>query len=66
MASPSLTRKRPVLVRTAYGVPRDLAPLLVSVPVWTRDNEYLDAPDTPPSFYANVMLTDRYLSTVGR
>jgi hypothetical protein len=40
--------------------------LLVSIPVWTRDNAYLDAPDTPPSFYANVMLADRYLSTVGR
>jgi hypothetical protein len=45
-----------------YTLAADLAAVLVSVPVWTRDNAYLDAPDTRPSFFGNALLRQRRIA----
>lgn len=40
--------------------PLDEAALLVGVPVWTRANDYLEAPDMRPSILAGHMLLVRH------
>lgn len=47
-------------VRAVTSYPLDEAALLVGVPVWTRDNDFLEAPDWRPSQLANHILLTRY------
>jgi hypothetical protein len=57
MATPESGRRRS---RTFVYHPLDEAVLLVSVPVWTRDNVLKEYPDQPPDALANLILSLRY------
>lgn len=56
MAEPSTRRA----ARWTAAYPLDLAVLLVSIPVWTRENVFCEYPDRLPAPFANVMLTLRW------